>query len=103
VANGEPDTWLNAPVDWLTENTETLVDSTLPVARSPPLGLKATGAAWLPAANGEPDTWLNAPVDWLTENTDTLVDSTLPVARSPPPGLKATHVGKLAGNGEPGT
>src|SRR5271168_2447000 len=56
AANGEPVTWVSAPVDWLTENTDTLLETALAVARYPPLGLNATENGRVPAANGEPAT-----------------------------------------------
>src|SRR5689334_21101289 len=52
--NGEPGTSVSTPPD-PTENTDTVLSATLPVASSAPLGLNATDAGLPPVGpNGEP-------------------------------------------------
>jgi hypothetical protein len=73
VWNGDPGSWVNAPVVWLMENTET-PSPPLATASSPPVGLNASEPVSDPIAigNGEPCTWVSAPVPGSTENTDTV-------------------------------
>jgi hypothetical protein len=104
VANGDPDTWVSAPVDPSTEKVDTECAESLATAMKAPDGLNATEIGNAPVPNGDPDTCVSAPVEESTENIDTVLTPALELARNPPDGLKAIPSGiEPVANGDPET